>query len=75
MLTLREAEVLRLLAQGCTYSQAAHRLQVSPNTVQTHVKSIYAKLEVHSAREAIWRALKLRLLAGIATYGDAELPS
>ena len=66
-LTSRELEVLGLLAQGCTYSQAAHRLQLSPHTVQAHVKNIYAKLEVHSARAAIWRALNLRLLAGVAT--------
>jgi ATP/maltotriose-dependent transcriptional regulator MalT len=31
--------------------------------VQTHIKNIYAKLEVHSARAAIWRAIELKLLS------------
>jgi DNA-binding NarL/FixJ family response regulator len=61
-LTSREMDVLRLLAQGRTYRQVAHELHVSAHTVQTHVKNVYAKLDVHSAREAIWRALQLRIL-------------
>jgi len=65
-LTTREAAVLRLLARGCTYLQVADRLGVSMNTVATHVKNIYRKLEVRSARAAVWRAIELRLL------GDAE---
>lgn len=63
-LTPREAEVLRLLAQGCTYIQVADRLCLSCNTVSSHVKSIYRKLEVRSGRAAVWRALELQLLVG-----------
>ena len=63
LLTPRELDVLRLLAQGCTYYQAAQALGVSPHTVQTHVKNIYRKLGVHSARAAVWRATELKLLA------------
>jgi len=66
MLTAREADVLRLLARGCTYTQVSERLELSVNTVATHVKNIYRKLEVRSARAAVWRAFNLRLL------GDAE---
>jgi ATP/maltotriose-dependent transcriptional regulator MalT len=62
-LTAREVEVLSLLAQGCTYSEAGRKLDVSPHTVQTHIKNIYSKLQVHSARAAIWRAMQLKLLA------------
>jgi DNA-binding NarL/FixJ family response regulator len=65
-LTAREADVLRLLARGCTYVQVSQRLELSVNTVATHVKSIYRKLEVRSARAAVWRAFELRLL------GEAE---
>lgn len=61
-LTQREIEVLRLLAQGCTYIQVGDRLCMSCNTVATHIKSIYRKLEVRSGRGAVWRALELRLL-------------
>jgi DNA-binding CsgD family transcriptional regulator len=62
-LTEREADVLRLLAQGCTYSQAGATLGVSRHTVATHVKSAYFKLEVHSAAAAVMRAIELHLLA------------
>jgi DNA-binding CsgD family transcriptional regulator len=61
-LTRREAEVLRMLAGGRTYAQAADQLGVSANTVGTHVKSTYRKLEVHSAAAAVMRAIELRLL-------------
>ena len=62
-LTAREADVLRLLAHGCTYSQAGTTLGVSRHTIATHVKSAYSKLEVHSAAAAVMRAIELRLLA------------
>jgi DNA-binding CsgD family transcriptional regulator len=62
MLTLREADVLRLLASGCTYAQAAERLGISAHTVASHIKSTYRKLEVHSAAAAVMRAVQLQLL-------------
>lgn len=61
-LTTREIHVLQLLAAGHTYTQVSERLGVSANTVASHVKNIYRKLEVHSGRAAVWRALELRLL-------------
>jgi DNA-binding NarL/FixJ family response regulator len=64
-LTPREAEVLQLLARGCTYSQIGDRLGVSLHTVESHVKNVYRKLEVHSARAAVWRAVELRLFGEI----------
>jgi len=64
-LTQRESEVLRLLAQGCTYIQVGDRLCMSCNTVATHIKNIYRKLEVRSGRGAVWRALELRLLESV----------
>ena len=67
-LTCREVEVLQLLARGCTYSQVGDRLGVSQHTVESHVKSVYRKLEVHSARAAVWRAMELRL------FGETEGP-
>ena len=64
-LTSREADVLRLLARGCTYSQVSDQLGVSMHTVESHVKNVYRKLEVHSARAAVWRAAELRLFGEI----------
>jgi LuxR family maltose regulon positive regulatory protein len=61
-LTGREAEVLRLIARGCTYARAAEQLGMSVNTIGTHVKNAYRKLEVHSAPAAVMRAIELQLL-------------
>jgi NarL family two-component system response regulator LiaR len=51
-LTTREVEVLQLLAEGATSAQMAEKLDVSPNTVRTHVQGILSKLQVHSRLEA-----------------------
>jgi len=64
LLTPRECEVLRLLAFGCTYAQAADRLGVSTHTVTSHVKNLYRKLDVHSAAAAVMRAVQLQLIGG-----------
>jgi DNA-binding CsgD family transcriptional regulator len=61
-LTEREAAVLRLIARGCTYSQAAAQLGMSANTLGSHIKNAYRKLEVHSAAAAVMRAIELRLI-------------
>ena len=62
MLTARETDVLGLLAKGCTYEQVGVRLGISLNTVTSHIKNAYRKLKVHSAAEAVMRAVELRLL-------------
>jgi two-component system, NarL family, nitrate/nitrite response regulator NarL len=57
-LTAREREILRSLAGGRSTAQIASDLGISTLTVQTHLKSILAKLGVHSKIEAItlaWR--------------------
>ena len=61
-LTGREAEVLRLIARGRSYAQAADQLGMSTHTVATHIKSAYRKLDVHTAAAAVMRATELRLL-------------
>jgi DNA-binding CsgD family transcriptional regulator len=61
-LTSRETDVLRLLARGCSYSQVGDRLGISLHTVTSHIKNAYRKLEAHSARAAVWRAMELQLL-------------
>ena len=62
-LTGREAEVLRLIARGCTYAQVAEQLGMSAHTVCSHVKNAYRKLDVHSAAAAVMRAIELRILS------------
>ena len=61
-LTAREAEVLRLLARGRTYAQAAVELGMSAHTVTTHVKNAYRKLAVHNAPAAVLQAVRLGLI-------------
>ena len=51
-LTTREIEVLQLLAEGASSGHMAEQLDVSPNTVRTHVQGILSKLQVHSRLEA-----------------------
>lgn len=58
-LTERERDVLRQLARGHSYADVATVLGIGTGTVQTHVKSIYAKLEVASKAEAAALAAKL----------------
>jgi DNA-binding NarL/FixJ family response regulator len=57
-LTEREREVLGLLAEGLRNDDIAHRLFISPQTVQTHVRNLLAKLGVHSKLEAVALAVK-----------------
>lgn len=57
-LTAREAEVLRLVAEGRTNRQVAAALGISPRTVNFHLDNIYAKLGVGSRTEAAVYALR-----------------
>ena len=59
----REIDVLHLLADGLTYQEIAETMFVSVNTVKSHLKSIYGKLDVHNRREAVAQARLLHLLA------------
>jgi two-component system, NarL family, nitrate/nitrite response regulator NarL len=61
-LTPREQDVLRCLVEGMSYASAATHLDVSVDTIRTHVRSIYAKLQVHSVAGAVSRALRERLI-------------
>jgi predicted ATPase/DNA-binding CsgD family transcriptional regulator len=57
-LTLREAEVLQLIAAGLTDAQVADRLVLSVRTVHSHVRSIYRKLGVNSRTAATGYAFR-----------------
>jgi len=61
-LTKRETEILLLIAEGQTKSQIAFTLFINLNTVRTHVKNIYAKLNVKSKSEAIKLAKMMRII-------------
>jgi LuxR family maltose regulon positive regulatory protein len=61
-LSARESEVLRFLPTMMSNSDIASELFVSVNTVKTHVKSIYRKLDVTRRQDAVRRARQLHLL-------------
>lgn len=56
-LTDREDQVLAGLAKGLAYKEIADQLDISFETVRTHVRSIYEKLHVHSRTEAVLKYL------------------
>ena len=62
VITERQLDVLRLLAQGLSNIEIAARLVVAPSTVKQHLKNIYAKLDVHSRTQAVARARERGLL-------------
>jgi DNA-binding NarL/FixJ family response regulator len=60
-LTDREAELLRLLAEGLSNKSIAQKLSLSENTVKYHLKNILQKLGVHNRTEAATQAIRLGL--------------
>ena len=58
-----ELRVLRYLPTNLSRPEIAGELSVSPNTVNAHIRSIYAKLQVRDRSSAVRRAQALRLLA------------
>lgn len=58
----RELEVLRLLDTPMSVPEIARELFVSPNTLRTHTRHIFTKLEVNNRRAAVGRAAELGLL-------------
>ena len=62
LLTKREVEVLELLAKGNTYDQIADKLFVSQETIKSHLKHIYSKLNVSNKADAVFKALKNNII-------------
>jgi DNA-binding NarL/FixJ family response regulator len=61
-LSEREAEVLRALVAGKGYKEIGHDLHISVDTVRSHIRKVYRKLRVHSAPEAVARAIRERIV-------------
>jgi DNA-binding NarL/FixJ family response regulator len=61
-LTDRECQILELLAQGQANKEIARTLELSPNTVKTHIANLFQKLEVERRTQAIQRARELKIL-------------
>lgn len=63
-LSNREIEILDLLYRGLNITQIADGLFISPHTVHTHIKKIYSKLHVNSRSQAIYEAVKQKIIKG-----------
>lgn len=61
-LTQKEKEILSSLSKGNSYKMIAADLSISIDTVRTHIKRIYEKLQVHSQTEAVSKAVNERIV-------------
>jgi DNA-binding NarL/FixJ family response regulator len=60
-LSAREKQVLKLVAEGCTSTEIGARLAISGQTVNTHIKNMYRKLNVRTRAQAVNLATKRQL--------------
>lgn len=60
-LSEREKTVLKFLVDGKSYKMIAESMNISYHTVNSHVRKVYDKLQVHSAGEAVNKAVKQRI--------------
>ena len=67
-LSKKEIEILQLLVKGYSYKMIAAEIKISIDTVRFHIKKIYDKLHVHSATEAVSKAIKDRLISLIFCF-------
>jgi DNA-binding NarL/FixJ family response regulator len=61
-LSEREKSVLQLLVDGNSYKMVAANMQISIDTVRSHIRSIYEKLHVNSKSEAVAKALRQKIV-------------
>jgi len=61
-LTFQEQQILKLLVDGLSYKMIADKMNVVIDTIRYHIKKIYDKLHVHSAPEAVAKAIRDKLV-------------
>ncbi len=61
-LTNKETAVLQHLVTGKSYKMIAAAMELSVDTIKTHIRNIYLKLQVNSNTEAVARALRDKLV-------------
>lgn len=61
-LTAREIETLQFLSKGLTYGQVAEAMGITLSTVQSNIRNLYRKLEVHSQAQAICKAHQMGMI-------------
>lgn len=58
LLSQREKEVLKEIERGMSYKEIASKLNISPQTIHTHIKKIYEKLQAQDRPDALLKARK-----------------
>lgn len=66
LLTVREREVLTLLAAGKSVAEIAGDLVISDSTTKTHISNVYAKLGAHNRAQALMAAIRLGLIREVS---------
>ncbi len=61
-LTPREKDILTSLVKGNSYKMIGNELNISLDTVRTHIRRIYDKLHVHSMNEAVAKAIHNKIV-------------
>ena len=74
-LTDREKDILRFMTDGLTKKHIAEKLFLSYFTIDTHIKNIYTKLQVHTRTGAVAKVLKEHLLSLLITVSLSLLPT
>jgi LuxR family transcriptional regulator, maltose regulon positive regulatory protein len=76
-LTARERDVLAMISQGCSNKRIARALEISPETVKSHVKRIFLKLAVgtHTDRSFALQCLGSCDFGSLAPHGSPNLPA
>jgi len=72
-LTKREQEIYDLLQQALTYRRIGLALDISPETVRTHVKQIYTKMDIQQAEEILQEIRQKRRDEVIQTWRPWEI--
>ena len=62
LFSARQIEIVQLIARGYSYDEIAELMAVSKNTVKTHIKTIYGKLNAHNRSEAVFEAKRYGLI-------------
>jgi len=70
-LSNRESDILRLVARGMSNKRIALALSIAPETVKSHVKRIFIKLDVKTRAEAVSRANALGSIRALNIGADA----
>lgn len=68
LFTQREKRLIQLLTTGALYKQIANALEISENTVRSHVRHIYSKLKVHSKTELTMKIMSGKIIPSLIYF-------